>query len=113
MRVECTREKRAQVQVLRPHGVMAGGDAEAFERQVRDSLESGTRDIVIDISQLAFVDSRGLEALVGLAELQIRNGRTLKLAGEQPIVQEVLELTELSPLFEMHRDVKGALEGCQ
>ena len=108
MRVETTREKRAQV--LRPHGVMAGADAEMFEHQVRDALEGGTRDLVIDISQLAFVDSRGLEALVGLAELQIRNGRTIKLAGDQPIVREVLELTELSPLFQSFRDVNSALE---
>lgn len=107
MRIECIKEKRAQV--LRPHGVMAGADAESFEQQVRDALEGGTRDVVIDISKLAFVDSRGLEALVGLAELQIRNGRMLKLAGQQPVVQEVLELTELSPLFESHKDVPEAL----
>ncbi|MCG3180422.1 MAG: hypothetical protein BIFFINMI_02783 [Phycisphaerae bacterium] len=111
MRIECTREGRTHI--LRPYGVMAGAQAEAFEEQVREVLGPGGGDIVIDISNLGFVDSRGLEALVSLAQLQIRNGRMVKLAGEQPIVREVLELTELAPLFQRHGEVREAIKSCQ
>lgn len=98
MRIESQRQ--GNVEVLRLHGLLAGIDAEAMEAHVAKRIDEGPPEIVLDTSGLLFVDSRGLEALVHLAEHQIRNGRTLKLAGNSPRLQEVLELTELATLFE-------------
>lgn len=109
MRIEFATDKHAEV--VRPHGLLVGSDAQDMESQLQSHLEAGG-PLVIDMSGLVFADSRGLEALVHLAEYQIRNGRTLKLAGAKPVLQEVLELTELEDLFESYPDVAAALESC-
>jgi anti-anti-sigma factor len=98
MRIES--KKLGDTEVLRLHGLLSGADTETFEANVRKRIDDGARELVLDLSGLLFVDSRGLEALVNLAELQVRNGRTLKLAGVTPLLQEVLDITDLASLFE-------------
>ena len=109
MRIECS--KQAGVELVRPQGLLVGADADALESKVQQLFDAGGREVIIDMSGIALVDSCGLETLLNLAERQIRNGRSLKLAGATPVLQEVLELTELAPLFQCYRDVEAAVEG--
>ena len=51
--------------VLSPqHALVAGGSAEAFELQVQTLYEQGHRHIVVDLSGVPDLDSRGVRALV-------------------------------------------------
>ncbi len=111
MRIETTQHGRAVV--IRPRGMLAGADAKELLAQLARHVDEGRPDIVLDCSGIAFVDSAGLEALADGAERVIRAGKALKLAGENPTLREVLDLTELSPLFQGHTDVQEAAESCQ
>lgn len=65
--------------------------------------------IVIDLTQVRFVDSSGLGALVsGFKNASARNGN-LKLSGLQPQVKSMFELTRLHRVFEIFPDVEDAL----
>ena len=66
-------------------------------------------NIVIDLSEVRFVDSSGLGALVsGFKNASARNGN-LKLSGLQPQVKSMFELTRLHRVFEIFPDVDDAL----
>jgi anti-anti-sigma factor len=55
---------------------------------------------VIDLTDLAFLDSSGLGALVGLKVSSINKGLgKLELVNLSPRVRELLTLTNLSELF--------------
>ena len=108
MRIETSLQ--GSTAVLKLHGFLAGADAQAALGHLGKLAQSGAAGVALDVSGILFVDSRGLEALVGAAEQTIRDGRTLKLIGRNPKLYEILELTELVSLFEMPREAEAAVE---
>jgi anti-sigma B factor antagonist len=106
-------ERRGSMTVVRPQGALVGADADSLHAHLARAAESNSCGIVLDASTVAFVDSRGLEVLADATENLIRNGRTLKLAGANPTLREVLELTELAPMFEQFDDVDAAVEASE
>ena len=99
--------------VVCPRGLLAGAEAESLRTRLGELAGKGNTEVVVDCSKLRFVDSRGLEVLMEAAEQFIRAGRALKLTGAKATLQEVLELTELSSLFEFQAEWPQAqvLEG--
>jgi anti-sigma B factor antagonist len=72
-------------------------------------LESGETRLVIDLSEVRFIDSSGLGALLsGYKNATLRSG-SFVLAGLQPRVQSMFELTRLHRVFEIYPNVEGAL----
>ena len=68
-----------------------------------------TRVGLIAIGVVAFLDSSGLGAVVAARKL-LGAGRALDLAGLQPAVEQVMVLTRMNTVFEIHRDVATAME---
>jgi anti-sigma B factor antagonist len=72
-------------------------------------LESGEIRLVIDLSEVRFIDSSGLGALLsGYKNATLRSG-SFVLTGLQPRVQSMFELTRLHRVFEIYPNVEGAL----
>ena len=72
-------------------------------------LEEGGQRLVVDLSPVSFIDSSGLGALLsGFKTANLRSG-TLVLAGLQPRVQSMFELTRLHRVFEIFPSVAEAL----
>lgn len=106
-------EQHGQVTVLTPRGPLIGSDVDQLQRQLAKTMAEGAGPIVLDASTVAFLDSHGLEVLVDTTEQLIRSGGALKLCGANDIVREVLDLTDLAPLFEQFDDVDAAIENLQ
>jgi anti-sigma B factor antagonist len=67
--------------------------------------------VVLDLSELTFVNSIGLGAFV-TAHVRCRNrGGALKLAAPRENVRSMLELTKLTRLFEVCDSVEAAIGG--
>jgi stage II sporulation protein AA (anti-sigma F factor antagonist) len=74
--------------------------------EVRDSLartaaESGCRYLRVDVSDLGFIDSYGLGALVSARNSAAAKGVTLTLAEPSPPVRKALEVTGLADVFSL------------
>ena len=108
MRIETSRQ--GSTVVLKLHGFLAGADAEAIREHLGTLPQSDAAGVALDVSGVLFVDSRGLETLVEAAEQAIRDGRTLRLLGQNPKFYEILDLTELTSLFEMAPQAEAAVE---
>lgn len=68
-------------------------------------LETGEKHLIVDLSQVRFIDSSGLGALLsGYKNANLHHG-TLVLAGPQPRVKEMFELTRLSRVFDIYASV--------
>ncbi len=64
-------------------------------------LEKNVTALAVDLSQVRFIDSSGLGALLaGYKNANLRQARLL-LVGVQPRVQSMFELTRLHHVFEM------------
>ena len=71
-------------------------------------LEESGKQLVVDLSGVSFIDSSGLGALLsGYKNANLRSGWFV-LAGLQPRVQSMFELTRLHRVFEIFPTVDAA-----
>jgi anti-sigma B factor antagonist len=81
-----------------------------FKEQMLALFDEGRCRLIIDLSNVRFVDSSGLGALVsGFKNASARDGN-LKLCGLQPQVRSMFELTRLHRVFEIFTTVEEAQE---
>ncbi|MFI9030916.1 STAS domain-containing protein [Streptomyces sp. NPDC053560] len=103
---------------VRHHGtsavVAAAGELDHHTAELlRESLEGCVDDgfvrLVVDCSQLEFMDSTGLNVLLG-ARLKVEaEGGGVHLAAMQPVVARVFEITGADAVFTVHDTVDAAL----
>ncbi|MCK4503874.1 MAG: STAS domain-containing protein [Desulfuromonadales bacterium] len=81
-----------------------------LKEQMLQLFDDGKCNLIIDLSQVRFIDSSGLGALVsGFKNASARDGN-LKLCCLQPQVQSMFELTRLHRVFEIFTNHDEALE---
>lgn len=81
----------------------AGGRAGAGARA------GATRDVVLDLQRLYFLDQAGLEALEDLAAGLARGGRCLALAALRPRIRAFLQYVDAQALAPMYAEVEQAV----
>lgn len=81
-----------------------------FKDRLREMAEDGPARVVLDLSQVDFLDSSGLGAVVA-AMKQLGAGRQLELAGLTPTVEKVFRLTRMDTVFTIHEDAGAAVGG--
>ena len=79
----------------------------AFKDRMKALTDEGGGRVVLDLSQVSFVDSSGLGAIVA-AMKQLPPDRRLELAGLLPAVQRVFHLTRMDTVFRIHADAEAA-----
>lgn len=79
-----------------------------FKEEMADRIEKGNDRIVLDISDVEFIDSAGLAALVHTLKLLPQKDKFL-ICGAQGPVKNVFELTRMDKVFQMYADEKAAI----
>jgi anti-sigma B factor antagonist len=102
-------QRQGAVTVLKPEGPLIDKDAADFKSRAGTFIRDSMGRIVLDMSDIPFVDSKGLEAMVELAEEMAGQGQSLKLSAISKTVREVLEVTELVSHFDHFDDVNSAI----
>jgi anti-sigma B factor antagonist len=74
-----------------------------------DHIGLGEPCVVVDLSEVEFMDSTGLSALVMAYRQAGEIGSSVVVAGAQPAVRRVLEITQLDVLLEHQDDVADAV----
>jgi anti-sigma B factor antagonist len=101
---------RGEVIIVHCHGrIVYRDEAMALSRVISEILRSGSK-IVVDLSGVKSIDSAGMGELVSLhTQAQSRNA-DFKFASPRPLVRELLDLTNLDPVLEIHPTVGDALD---
>ncbi len=107
--LEVTEQKLGAITVLAPQGPLVQDDADRFKDRAINVFVRSLGRCVVDASKLAFVDSKGLEALMDINDHVAQSGQALKLCAVNKTVREVLTLTELASTFEQYEDVTTAV----
>jgi anti-sigma B factor antagonist len=81
-----------------------------FKDRFREVTEAAAGDVILDLSQVDFLDSSGLGAVVAARKL-MPQGCTLDLSGLSPAVDKVMRLTRMNTVFTIHPDLETALAG--
>ncbi len=67
-------------------------------------------DVILNMEQVPFVDSAGLECLLDLQDRLTQKFGQVKLVGCDENVRKILEITRLTPGFEILKDVAEAVK---
>jgi anti-sigma B factor antagonist len=82
----------------------------ALREIVRDLAEKGKKAIVLNLGEVQYIDSSGIGELVK-AHTTIRNqGGQLKLTNLNKRIQDLLEMTRLSAVFDIQKDETSAIK---
>ncbi|MGA5820306.1 STAS domain-containing protein [Kitasatospora sp. NPDC094028] len=89
------------------------GDVDDFAapelRKLFDALVDGSAPrLVVDLTAVGFVDSTGLNALLGAARRVREAHGALRLAGAVPRVRDVVELSGVTAVLPLYPDVAAA-----
>lgn len=79
-----------------------------FKDEMRTQTMDGPARVILDVSQVEFIDSSGLGAIVA-AMKQLGPGRKLELAGLTPAVDSVFRLTRMDSVFTLYPSLDAAL----
>ena len=104
-------EVRSQgtVKVIKLRGRLALGESvERLRATVEDLLSSGENRLVLDLEELATMDSSGIGLLSRLLTLSKQQGGSLKLVTPSKFVVQTLKLVGLLNLFEVFPETQAA-----
>jgi anti-sigma B factor antagonist len=107
--MKISEQRQGAVTVLKPEGPLIDKDAADFKSRAGVVIRDSMGRLVLDMSGIPFVDSKGLEVMVDLAEEMAGQGQALKLSAIGKTVREVLEITELVSHFDHFEDVNSAI----
>jgi anti-anti-sigma factor len=97
------------VTILKPVGPLAGADAEQVRSRAVQDATAALGRVVLDASDVPFLDSLGIESLLDIGDELARGGRSLKLCSTNETVRAVLDLTGVTSSFEFFEDVNAAV----
>ncbi len=107
MKIEVRQE--GSVAVVTPVGALIIG---AGERLMNETIARLFADhkfhIVIDMGGVPRIDSSGVDTLVHACRLARENGGDAKLAGLNARIRQLLEITQLTSVFDIYPDVAQA-----
>ena len=92
------------VQIIEPEGILDGTKTADFQQQIDQSIDSGVDTILVDFSNVTFMDSSGLGALVkAFKTLQAADIR-LFLCSINDQIKMLFELTSMDDYFTIFSD---------
>ncbi len=98
------------VKVVALRGELDFDGAPAFARALEELRADGEREVIVDLSELTFIDSSGISVLVGAARAATAEQGTLVVAAPTPHVKRVFDIVRLSELVAVEPGLEGALQ---
>ena len=111
MKQELTVETRSgeKVAILIPIGFINAHTVETFDGALRDVLDQGRYQVVLNARALAYVASAGLRPLVGTIEEIRENGGDLRICELSESVAAIFEMVGLPHLFRIFKTEEEAI----
>ncbi len=94
--------------VLKPDAALVEDDTERFRKAVMEQYANGNLQVVIDLTDVPFIDSEGLEALLDLAEHAHVGGGGLRIACLCDISRDILIATRMGNVIQVYDDISEA-----
>jgi anti-sigma B factor antagonist len=92
-----------------PGRFVRGEPTDAVERSIASLVDSGRVRIVLDMGRMTFIDSSGLGELMACHRRVAGMGGGVRLLKPPARILELLDITQLKPLFESFEDEAAAL----
>jgi len=111
MQLKLTKRTVDGILVIACSGRLVFGEESSMLREdVKDAIQQGNKRIVLNLGEVNYIDSGGLGTLVALHTTAHNAGATIKLANLTKRVGDLLQVTKLLTVFEVHNSEQEALD---
>lgn len=90
--------------------IVLGEESNSFRERVKQLLAGGKKKIVLNLTNVTYIDSAGLGTLVATFHSAKSQGATLKLANLGSKFKEVLQVTKLMTVFDAYDNETAAIQ---
>jgi anti-sigma B factor antagonist len=90
--------------------IVLGEESSLLRDEVKKAVTDGAKKIVLNLGEVNYIDSSGLGTLVSLHTTAQNAGATIKLANLTKRVGDLLQVTKLLTVFDVHNSEYDALE---
>jgi anti-sigma B factor antagonist len=97
------------VTIVSCHGRIIFGEEAGELREALKKLLTATRQIVLNLTAVTYIDSGGLGTLVGVYSSARAGGADIKLTGLGQRLRDVLQITKLVTVFEVYDTEQQAI----
>ena len=110
MSFKATTREVGDVTVIDMDGRITLGEGSALLRDlIRENLARGRKKIVLNLAGIIYIDSTGLGELVSGYRLVKSEGGEIKLLNLNKKVTDLLQITRLYPVFDIHNQETQAV----
>jgi anti-sigma B factor antagonist len=110
MGLEIQQHEREGIVILDLKGrITMGSDSSALRETVASTTAAGSKNIILNLAHVDYIDSTGLGALVMCATSQRKAGGSLKLLNLNRRNVELLVMTKLATVFDLFTDEQDAV----
>ena len=96
--------------ILHLNGKVIGDSVAQLGQTIEEQMGQETGWLIVDLAEVPLMDSSALGTVIAaFLKLRDRNGK-LVLVNARKSIRDVLAITKLDSLFEVHDDVQAALE---
>lgn len=88
---------------------VTAANAKTFKDEIVALIDAGATQLVIDFSEVSFLDSSGLGALVGVLK-RIGNRGELAVCGLNSDIEQMFRICRMDQVFTIYADVKTSIQ---
>jgi anti-sigma B factor antagonist len=103
--------KTDSVAILDLSGKLMGGpDADVFKDTIKQLVEEGYKNVIVNLEHVPWVNSTGLGILIAGYTTLKREGGALKLIHVTERIDSILMITKLGTIFESYSEEQQAID---
>lgn len=102
-----------KIDVYKPTRILSAANASEITLWVRQALDTNARHLLLDLSNVMFMDSSGLGSLVAARRIALEGGATFALGsiyGQPRMLLDIANVESLFLIFGTRKDYESYLE---
>ncbi len=103
--------QEGKIAIIELKGALIGDDhTDEFHREVLDYIEQGNKSMILSMKRVNYLNSSGIGALITAHTSYRKIGGEIKLVGLSSNIQNLLVITRLIEIFDVHETIENAIK---
>lgn len=107
--MQVVKSREGSVTIIKPTGPIVAGELDELDQAFNDLAVKWTKRVAVNMSDVTFLDSAGLELLVRHQKQMSEHGLKMKLSHLSEMTRKIMDITQISRLFEIYPDTATAV----
>lgn len=103
-------EQVGGIQILKIHDLLSEHANKEILKAAQQRIDAGQKRFVVDLSQVRYMNSVGLNFLITLRARSQEEGGDIAVANPSEKVMDLLNMTKLAPIFRIYSTVEAAAQ---